>query len=82
MRKVRVAIIAVWACPACGATQQIKPRELDEDEKEEAVRVMEGLEDWQEVDLSLADGYVAIPDDCQCAKCRAVFEVDDEDDEG
>ncbi len=79
MRKVEVELVAVWRCPDCGVSQRVKPRELTADEAEDTVRLIEGLEEWQEVDPSRAEGWVAIPELIVCSKCGSEFEIEDDE---
>lgn len=93
-KKVKLETAFYWVCPACNTGQFELPIEWDgnEEDKEDIIRKIYNLEEWQEMP-NLEDGkhLIAAPDSVKCRSCKKTFEVassdferdldEDEDDE-
>ena len=75
-----------WDCPKCGYQNFVKglPVDSSDEEVEEALREINGIEEWEEVPSDLGGEFVMAPERVICDECEneySVFSEDFEDDD-
>jgi hypothetical protein len=78
MEKVRLEPAYFWSCPTCGVGQfeLVQTWEGTDEEKENILRTILDLEDWEEIpEMEDDNGLVEAPSKVTCKSCSSKFDV-------